>query len=77
MEFREKSLRLFHVHGIPPRYIPPELRRIVRRKLTILDNAISLNDLRIPPANRLERLKGNLANYHSIRVNNQYRIIFT
>jgi proteic killer suppression protein len=46
------------------------------RKLDILDAATSLDDLRAPPGNRLEPLKGDLAGFHSIRINSQWRIIF-
>lgn len=42
----------------------------------MINNAVSINDLRIPPANRLEKLSGNLAGYYSIRINRQWRIIF-
>ena len=51
--------------------------RIALRKLAQLDVAELLNDLRIPPDNRLERLKGNRAGQYSIRINDQYRICFT
>jgi proteic killer suppression protein len=47
-----------------------------RRKLRMLNNSQNLADLRIPPANRLEKLSGNLRNYFSIRINKQWRIIF-
>ena len=56
--------------------LPLEVQRIGRRKLRILNNAIDMNDLRIPPANRLEKLSGKLKDYHSIRINDQWRIIF-
>ena len=56
--------------------LPRELWERARRKLDMLNAAISLDDLRIPPANRLEKLKGRLAGYHSIRINDQYRIVF-
>jgi proteic killer suppression protein len=46
------------------------------RKLDMLDYAQALSDLAAPPGNRLEALKGNLARFHSIRVNDQWRIIF-
>ncbi|MBA3599997.1 MAG: type II toxin-antitoxin system RelE/ParE family toxin [Acidobacteria bacterium] len=59
------------------RKLPIDIQRVARRKLEILDAAENLNDLRIPPANRLEKLSGNRANQHSIRVNNQWRICFT
>jgi len=42
----------------------------------MINNASNINDLRIPPANRLEKLKGNLKSYHSIRINRQWRIVF-
>jgi toxin HigB-1 len=56
--------------------IPIEIQQIARRKLRMINNAQSLIDLTIPPANRLEKLKGNLKAFHSIRINNQWRIIF-
>ena len=58
------------------RNFPNEIQNIVRRKLRMINNSIDINDLRIPPANQLKKLKGNLSNYYSIRVNDQYRIIF-
>lgn len=53
-----------------------ELQEIARRKLRMLNNSQNLTDLQIPPSNRLERLKGNLKDYYSIRINDQWRIIF-
>jgi proteic killer suppression protein len=53
-----------------------ELQEMARRKLRMLNNSQDLNDLLIPPANRLEKLKGNLKDFYSIRINNQWRIIF-
>jgi proteic killer suppression protein len=53
-----------------------ELQEAARRKLRMINNSNNLKDLRIPPANRLEKLKGDLKRFHSIRVNNQWRIIF-
>lgn len=49
---------------------------IARRKLDMIDAATNLNDIRIPPSNHLEALKGNLKGWHSIRINDQYRIVF-
>jgi toxin HigB-1 len=49
---------------------------IAFRKLDQIDSSTSLNDLRVPPGNRLERLRGDRAGQHSIRINNQYRICF-
>ena len=53
-----------------------EIQEIGRRKLRMLNNSIDINDLRIPPSNRLEKLSGNLRDFYSIRINNQWRIIF-
>lgn len=58
------------------RRLPQDIQRVARRKLRMLNNAESLNDLRIPPANRLEALKGLRAGQHSIRINDQWRICF-
>lgn len=56
--------------------LPPEIQSIGRRKLRMLNNAQNLNDLRIPPSNRFEKLSGNLKDFYSIRINDQWRIIF-
>ena len=56
--------------------LPPSIQDVARRKLRMLNNAQNLTDLRIPPANRLEKLAGGLKGFHSIRVNDQWRIIF-
>jgi len=58
------------------RKLGPEVQRAALRKLLILDAAESLQDLRVPPGNRLEKLKGNRSGQHSIRVNDQWRICF-
>jgi len=58
------------------RSFPNELRRISRRKLLYLHDAADLRDLRVPPANRLEALKGKLKGFHSIRINDQWRLVF-
>ena len=63
-------------NGIRSKKLPNEIQEIARRKLRMMNNAQDVNDLRIPPANRLEKLKGNHEAYYSIRVNNQWRIIF-
>ncbi len=54
----------------------PEVKRAARRKLLYLHDAAELVDLRVPPGNRLEALKGRLAGYYSIRINDQWRILF-
>jgi Plasmid maintenance system killer protein len=56
--------------------IPNQVQEIGRRKLRMINNAVDLNDLRIPPANRLEKLSGSLKAFYSIRINDQWRIIF-
>ena len=53
-----------------------DLQEIGRRKLRMLNNSQNLSDLQIPPSNKLEKLKGNLKDFYSIRINNQWRIIF-
>ena len=58
------------------RRLPAELHRVMLRKLVQLDAATALDDLRAPPANRLEKLKGDRAGEHSIRVNDQWRVCF-
>lgn len=59
------------------RKLPASIQRVALRKLMMIDNAENLNDLRVPPANFLEKLHGDREGQHSIRVNDQYRICFT
>lgn len=56
--------------------IDPRIQRVALRKLVLLNNAASLDDLRVPPGNRLEALKGDRAGQHSIRINDQWRVVF-
>ena len=58
------------------RAFPNELHRAAIRKLAMVDYATALEQLSVPPGNRLEALKGSLASYHSIRINDQWRILF-
>ena len=62
--------------GEMSRRLPREIQQVARRKLRMLNNAKTINDLRIPPANRLEALKGDRKGQHSIRINDQWRICF-
>ena len=62
--------------GQRSRRLPGNIQRVARRKLRMLNNAQALNDLRVPPANRLEALQGRRAGQHSIRINDQWRICF-
>ena len=55
--------------------LPIEIQNIGRRKLRMLNNSVDIADLRIPPANRLEKLSGKLKDFYSIRINDQWRII--
>jgi proteic killer suppression protein len=64
--FRRERVRALH----------PDVQRLAQRKLAILDAAESLQDLRVPPGNRLERLSADRAGQHSVRVNDQWRICF-
>ncbi len=56
--------------------LPIEIQKIGRRKLRMLNNSVDIADVRIPPANRLEKLSGKLKGFYSIRINDQWRIIF-
>ena len=56
--------------------LPTDIQQLAYRKLRMLNNAHSLKDLRVPPGNRLEKLKGERAGQHSIRINTQWRICF-
>ncbi|MCX5804334.1 MAG: type II toxin-antitoxin system RelE/ParE family toxin [Proteobacteria bacterium] len=62
--------------GKASKALPLDIQHGARRKLRILNNANDLNDIRIPPANHLEALKGNRKGQHSVRINDQWRICF-
>ena len=73
--FRDRdTARLFDRE--PVRRWSGDLQRVGLRKLRMLDAAVGLDDLRVPPGNRLERLKGDRGGQHSIRINGQWRICF-
>jgi proteic killer suppression protein len=73
--FGNKETEKIYLGKVSKKY-PHEIQQIARRKLKMLHASQNLNDLLIPPANRLEKLRGTLSSYHSIRVNQQWRIIF-
>jgi proteic killer suppression protein len=73
--FRCKRTALVFL-GQVPKGFPSDVLSVARRKLRMLDAAIRLEDLRIPPNNRLEALKGDRAGQHSIRINDQWRLCF-
>ena len=74
-EFKcDETEKIFN--GQRSKKLPVKIQQVARRKLRMINNALDLNDLRIPPANRLEALKANRKGQHSIRINDQYRICF-
>jgi len=74
--FRDEWLRAFFMDDAHSRNIPPDLDVRLFRKLQMIDDAVTDQDLRVPPSNHFEKLRGNLAGFHSIRVNQQWRLIF-
>ncbi|MFH0801028.1 MAG: type II toxin-antitoxin system RelE/ParE family toxin [bacterium] len=73
--FRSKETRKIW-DGLPSRKLPFDIQAIARRKLRMLNNSHMLNDLRVPPSNFLERLKGDREGQYSIRINDRWRICF-
>lgn len=73
---RQAEDLFFDRRSTQTRRFPPELLRVARRKLLYLQDAAELDDLRVPPGNRLEALKGRWAGFHSIRINDQRRLVF-
>lgn len=78
MRFRQEALELFWLDPTTdaPRDVPMDILKVLYRKLQLLDSATSIQDLRVPPGNHLERLKGDRAGQYSIRVNKQWRLCF-
>ena len=74
--FRDEWLRAFFVNDVRSRNIPPEPESRLFRKLQMIDDATTDRDLRVPPGNHFEKLRGRLDGFHSIRVNQQWRLIF-
>ena len=74
--FKGKFAELILQGRAVPKGFPPDLGRIARRKLIMVDSADFLEALNSPPGNRLEALEGKLAGRHSIRINHQWRIVF-
>ena len=73
--FRDRETeKVFRREGT--RKLPPDVQRMAQRKLAILDAAESLQDLRLPPGNRLEKLSGRREGQRSIRINDQWRVCF-
>jgi proteic killer suppression protein len=63
-------------NGVWVSKLPSEIQEIGRRKLRMLNNSQNIMDLKVPPSNKLEKLHGNLKDFYSIRINDQWRIIF-
>jgi proteic killer suppression protein len=76
VNFRDGWLRDFFVDDVRSRNIPSDLEGRLFRRLQMIDDASTDQDLRIPPSNHFEKLRGKLADFHSIRVNKQWRLIF-
>lgn len=75
--YKDKRLQPLLERSVVAKGMPADLGKALRRKLIILDGARDLDDLLVPPGNRLEALKGDRAGQHSIRVNDQWRLCFT
>lgn len=76
MRFADRDIEEYWLGGTAPRRVPPDLRKRLVRKLQMLDAAAEIHDLMIPPSNRLEKLQGDRAGRYSIRVNDQWRLVF-
>ncbi len=74
--FRDKWLRAFFVQGESIRNIPPDIARRVFRALQMIDDAMTDQDLRVPPSNQFEALLGSPEGWHSIRVSRRWRLVF-
>src|SRR5688500_8759064 len=74
--FRDNWLRDFFVDDARSKNVPPMLESRLFRKLQMIDDATTDQDLRVPPGNHFERLQGKLVGLHSIRVNQQWRLVF-
>ena len=74
VSFRDEWLRAFSVEDTRSRHIPSDLEGRLFRKLQMIDDATTDRDLRVPPSNHFEKLRRNLAGFHSIRVNSQWLV---
>ncbi len=74
--FRGKFAEAILRERTVPKGFPPDVAAVARRKLIMVNSAERLEDLKSPPGNRLEALKGNFAGRHSIRINAQWRVVF-
>lgn len=74
--FRQGWLRDFYVDDIAGKQVPASIRDQLFRRLQMIDDAATDQDLRIPPSNHFEKLAGKLKDFHSIRVNRKWRLVF-
>jgi proteic killer suppression protein len=63
-------------NGYRVKNLPQEIQQIGRRKLRMINNSQNLTDLKVPPSNKLEKLSGKMIDFYSIRINDQWRIVF-
>jgi len=76
VSFRDVWLQEFFVDDVRSKRIPPDLKARLFRKIQMIDDATTDQDLRVPPSNHFETLAGKLEGFHSIRVNKQWRLVF-
>lgn len=76
LSFRDNWLREFFVNDVRSKKIPADVESRLFRKIQMIDDATTDADLRMPPSNRFEKLRGKLAKFHSIRVSKQWRLVF-
>jgi proteic killer suppression protein len=76
VSFRDDWLRNFFVDDVRSKKIPSDLESRLFRKIQMIDDATTDQDLRVPPSNHFEKLRGHLEGFHSIRINKQWRLIF-
>jgi proteic killer suppression protein len=76
VSFRDDWLRDFFARDVRSKKIPPDLATRLFRKIQMIDDAATDRDLRVPPSNHFEKLRGNLDDLHSIRINKQWRLVF-
>ncbi len=74
--FRDNWLREFFVNDVRSKKIPADVESRLFRKIQMIDDAITDADLRMPPSNHFEKLRGKLTKFHSIRVSKQWRLVF-
>lgn len=76
VDFRDEWMRAFFVEDLPSRNIPSDIESRLFRKLQMIDDALTDQDIRVPPSNHFEKLRGKLEGWHSIRVNKRWRLVF-